>query len=115
MAYKVLVTEKASEDLDGIVGYLALELANPQAALLLPDEIDARPKTGFGVPLDVWFRGELNGMLKEALFDASSERSSNWFDRDYVSRLVREHEEGRFDHAARLWSLFVFRLWEARP
>jgi asparagine synthase (glutamine-hydrolysing) len=81
---------------------------------LLPDEIDARPKTGFGVPLDVWFRGELNGMLKEALFDASSERSSNWFDRDYVSRLVREHEEGRFDHAARLWSLFVFRLWEAR-
>ncbi|MBQ9372935.1 MAG: asparagine synthase (glutamine-hydrolyzing) [Thermoguttaceae bacterium] len=81
---------------------------------LLPNEIDARPKTGFGVPLDVWFRGELNGMLKEALFDASSERSSNWFDRDYVSRLVREHEEGRFDHAARLWSLFVFRLWEAR-
>lgn len=41
MAYKVLVTEKASEDLDGIVGYLAWELAKPQAALLLPDEIDA--------------------------------------------------------------------------
>ena len=29
MAYKVLVTEKASEDLDGIVGYLAWELAKP--------------------------------------------------------------------------------------
>ena len=95
-------------------GRVGKRLLRAACADLLPDEIDARPKTGFGVPLDVWFRGELNGMLKEALFDASSERSSNWFDRDYVSRLVREHEEGRFDHAARLWSLFVFRLWEAR-
>ena len=80
---------------------------------LLPEEIDARPKTGFGAPLDLWFRGELNAMLKDALLGANAARSK-WFNQDYVSRLVREHEDGRFDHAARLWALLAFRLWEAR-
>ena len=80
---------------------------------LLPDEIDARPKTGFGVPLDSWFRGELNGTLKEILFDKST-RQAPYFNRAYVERLVKEHEERQFDHAARLWSLLVFRLWESQ-
>lgn len=80
---------------------------------LLPEEIDARPKTGFGAPLDLWFRGELNAMLKDALLGANAARSK-WFNQDYVSRLVREHEDGQFDHAARLWALLAFRLWEAR-
>ena len=80
---------------------------------LLPDELDARPKTGFGVPLDSWFRGELNGTLKEILFDKST-RQAPYFNRAYVERLVKEHEERQFDHAARLWSLLVFRLWESQ-
>jgi len=80
---------------------------------LLPDEIDARPKTGFGVPLDSWFRNELNSMLKEVLFDDSTRRRP-FFDRATVERLVKEHEEGQFDHSARLWSLLVFRLWESQ-
>lgn len=78
---------------------------------LLPAEIDSRPKTGFGVPLDAWFRGELNGMLKEVLFDPSTRRLP-YFDRAVVERLVKEHENREFDHAARLWALLVFRLWE---
>ncbi len=80
---------------------------------LLPEEIDARPKTGFGVPLDSWFRGELNATLKEILFDESTRRAP-YFNRECVERLVKEHEERQFDHAARLWSLLVFRLWESQ-
>ena len=78
---------------------------------LLPDEIDARPKTGFGVPLDAWFRGPLNKTLREALLDSSAKRAP-YFNREFVERLIKEHEERKFDHAARLWSLLVFRLWE---
>ena len=79
----------------------------------LPAEIDARPKTGFGVPLDSWFRNELNTTLKEALFDKSTRRLP-YFNHAYVERLVREHEERQFDHSARLWALLVFRLWESQ-
>ena len=82
-------------------------------AELLPDEIDARPKTGFGVPLDDWFRGPLNKMLRDVLLDPSTKRAP-WFNRDFVERLIREHEERQFDHAARLWALLVFRLWESQ-
>ncbi len=80
---------------------------------LLPEEIDARPKTGFGVPLDSWFRGPLNKTLRDALLDPSNRRY-DYFNQDYVERLIKEHEERRFDHAPRLWALLVFRLWEAQ-
>ena len=40
MAYNVLVTEKAEEDLDGIVQYLTRKLCNPDAAISLLEEIE---------------------------------------------------------------------------
>ena len=40
MAYNVLVTEKAEEDLDGIVQYLTGKLCNPDAAISLLEEIE---------------------------------------------------------------------------
>ena len=78
---------------------------------LLPAEIDARPKTGFGVPLDAWFRGPLNRTLKDALLSEST-NAAPFFDKKFVERLIKEHENREFDHAARLWSLLVFRIWE---
>src|SRR5207253_7580295 len=34
---------------------------------LIPADIDRRPKTGFGVPLDAWFRGELRDYVRDTL------------------------------------------------
>jgi asparagine synthase (glutamine-hydrolysing) len=78
---------------------------------LLPAEIDARPKTGFGVPLDAWFRGPLYKTLKDALLSEST-NAAPFFNKKFVERLIKEHENREFDHAARLWSLLVFRIWE---
>ncbi|MBQ7813385.1 MAG: asparagine synthetase B [Thermoguttaceae bacterium] len=78
---------------------------------LLPPEIDARPKTGFGVPLDAWFRGPLNKTLKDALLTESA-NAAPFFEKKFVERLIKEHENREFDHAARLWALLVFRIWE---
>jgi asparagine synthase (glutamine-hydrolysing) len=77
---------------------------------LLPDEIWTRKKMGFGVPLDHWFRDELKPMTHDLLLSGpATERG--YFRAEYVEQLVREHEEGRFDHAYRLWSLLVLELW----
>ena len=78
---------------------------------LLPPTIQNRPKMGFGIPLDVWFRGVLRPLVEETLLDARS-LSRGWFQPTAVEQLVREHLENRWDHSYRLWSLLVFELWQ---
>ncbi len=79
-------------------------------ARLLPDKIWTRKKMGFGVPLDHWFRDELKPMTHDLLLSGPA-TARGYFRPEYVEQLVREHEEARFDHAYRLWSLLVLELW----
>jgi asparagine synthase (glutamine-hydrolysing) len=78
---------------------------------LLPKAIQTRPKMGFGVPLDHWFRGELKPWLREILLDPST-LGRGLFDPQAVQMLVDEHIQGRWDHSYRLWSLLVLELWQ---
>jgi asparagine synthase (glutamine-hydrolysing) len=74
----------------------------------LPPEIAARGKTGFGVPLDRWFREELRPVAEELLL----KRDRGLFRRAELERLLREHAERRFDHGHRLWCLCMLELWQ---
>jgi asparagine synthase (glutamine-hydrolysing) len=75
----------------------------------LPPEVTARRKTGFGVPLDRWFRGELRPLAQELLL-AGPDRGL--FRRDELERLLDEHEAARTDHGHRLWCLCLLELWQ---
>ncbi len=77
---------------------------------LLPGPIRRRRKMGFGVPLDYWFRNELRTMARDVLLDPRT-LARGYFRPDVVRRLLDDHQHGRFDHAARLWSLLVLELW----
>lgn len=77
---------------------------------LLPKAIRRRPKMGFGVPLDRWFRGELAEHLKEILLDRRS-LNRGYFRPETVRRLLDDHLAARWDHSYRLWALLVFELW----
>ena len=76
----------------------------------LPPDLENRPKTGFGVPIDHWFRGPLKKLVTETLTDRSAP-CADFFNAAYVRRLLDEHLSGAFDHAYRLWSLLVFYQW----
>ncbi|MHB8898777.1 MAG: asparagine synthase (glutamine-hydrolyzing) [Thermoguttaceae bacterium] len=78
---------------------------------LIPREIVRRPKMGFGVPLDHWFRGPLSSFAREVLCDSRT-RQRGLFDPPVVDRLLEEHVAGRFDHAYRLWALLFLELWQ---
>ena len=78
---------------------------------LLPPAIQTRRKMGFGVPLDHWFRGELQPYLKSVLLDPSS-LNRGIFEPRVVESLVHEHTAGQWDHSYRLWSLLVLELWQ---
>jgi asparagine synthase (glutamine-hydrolysing) len=80
---------------------------------LLPNEIWNRPKMGFGVPIDHWFRNELKDMVRDILLDDTA-RQRGWFQMREIERLIDDHQSGRFDHAYRLWALLVLELWMRR-
>jgi len=86
----------------GLRGKVALRSA---FADLLPPELAARRKAGFGLPLARWFRGELREQAHDVLL------SDALFRREAVERLLAEHESGRIDHGHRLWCLLVLELW----
>ncbi|MGC8523797.1 MAG: asparagine synthase (glutamine-hydrolyzing) [Acidibrevibacterium sp.] len=72
----------------------------------VPGEILYRRKQGFAMPLAAQFRAgapRLHARLMgEAMLD------SGLFQPEALTRLVREHESGRFDHSTVLWLLLVF-------
>jgi asparagine synthase (glutamine-hydrolysing) len=77
---------------------------------LLPPQILDRPKQGFGVPLDHWFRHDLRDFVTE-LLGARSFRQRGYFDQRFVDRLLADHVAGRRKWHYQLWNLTVFELW----
>ena len=82
-------------------------------ANLLPREISARRKMGFGIPLDHWFRNELRDITHDTLLDTSN-MSCGMFQHETIRRIVDEHMTRTFDHSYRLWALLVLELWMRR-
>jgi len=80
------------------------------AATLLPKAILDRKKQGFGVPLGVWFRGNLRELFADTLLSPAS-LQRGYFEAPFVRRIVDEHLSGRRDHTLRLWQLVVFERW----
>ncbi|MCW2715335.1 MAG: asnB [Frankiales bacterium] len=80
------------------------------ASELLPAQIVHRPKAGFRVPLDQWFRTGLADMARERLLGAGS-YVGQVMDRTAVSRLLDVHASGRRNEDIRLWTLLALEVW----
>ena len=80
---------------------------------LLPPENLKRGKMGFGVPVGHWFRGEMQGFLREQLLSEKSSRRG-LFRPDAVRRMVELHTRGERDHTHQLWTLLMLELWFQR-
>jgi asparagine synthase (glutamine-hydrolysing) len=73
----------------------------------VPQPILHRSKYGFQVPLGAWLKETLRSWAQERLLDANH----GFFNTDRVEALWKEHQEGRADHAHRIWLLLVFNEW----
>jgi asparagine synthase (glutamine-hydrolysing) len=78
---------------------------------LLPEPIRRRSKMGFGVPLDRWFRHELRDYARDVLLDRNT-LQRGYFRPEAVTQLLEQHQQGRFNHGYRLWSLLILELWQ---
>jgi asparagine synthase (glutamine-hydrolysing) len=77
----------------------------------LPELVAARGKSGFGLPLAAWFRGDLKPLAHDVLLDDRA-RGRGWLHADAVERLLDEHAAERADNGHRLWTLVMLELWQ---
>ena len=76
----------------------------------LPVDVVDRPKVGFKVPLDRWFRDGLRDMAFDLLTGPSS-YVGNIFDQQMVAKLLSDHSRGESDEESRIWTLLSLEVW----
>lgn len=77
---------------------------------LVPREVFARKKMGFSVPLDYWFRNELKPLAADLLLSPTA-RCHEFLRPEAIQTLWDAHQEQRYDHSNRLWSLVMLEMW----
>lgn len=77
---------------------------------VLPPKFDKYPKSGFGVPLELWIRDEMKEEFVKVL-DKDRIEKQGIFQAAYVQKLLEEHLTGEKNRKNQLWTLFVFQKW----
>jgi asparagine synthase (glutamine-hydrolysing) len=81
----------------------------------VPRELLARPKMGFGVPIDAWLRGPLRSWA-DALLDPARLERQGLLDPSLIRRRWEEHQSGRQNRQYPLWNVLMFQAWlEGQP
>jgi asparagine synthase (glutamine-hydrolysing) len=75
----------------------------------LPAEIVDRRKSGFGVPLDRWFREDRG--IGERLIALRDGPIPDFLDRTELVRRIDDHRSGAEDHSEALWAVLNLCLW----
>ena len=80
---------------------------------ILPTVILGRPKVGFRVPVNEWFRGPMRSFIRDHI---GGQRSlcRELCDRRQIEQVLSEHESGRQNHEKLLWTLVNLELFQER-
>lgn len=79
-------------------------------AKYVPRPLFERPKSGFGIPLDDWLRGDLRDWC-ESLIATDRLRREGWFEPAPIRRAWKEHLEGSHNRSYLLWDVLMFQAW----
>lgn len=77
---------------------------------LLPHEVLYRPKMGFGVPIDAWFRGELREYTEKKLLEGELV-TRNLFRKEAIKELLHTHTTTQINFSPQIWALLTLELW----
>jgi asparagine synthase (glutamine-hydrolysing) len=80
---------------------------------LLPAEAFDKPKQGFGIPGESWFREDLRDFAASTILEGNG-MTKEYLDIGMVRKIFREHEKGRRDYSEWIWCLLVLELWHKR-
>jgi asparagine synthase (glutamine-hydrolysing) len=76
----------------------------------VPTEMFERPKMGFGVPINLWLRNELQEWASQ-LLDDQLIREQGFFHAEPIRSMWAEHISGEVDRSTELWPVLMFQAW----
>jgi len=79
----------------------------------VPEELFHRPKGGFGLPVEAWFRGDLRPLLLKYTNPARI-RQRGLFRSEPIEQAVQQHLSGRRNFARKLYAIVAFEVWADR-
>jgi asparagine synthase (glutamine-hydrolysing) len=94
---------------DGQKKYLLKQIAHKY----IPRKMMDRPKMGFGIPVEYWFRKDLKDIFEHYLNDERIERQG-MFDVEYLRRIKKRYYSGINEGFEFIWSMIVFQMWYDR-
>jgi len=80
---------------------------------LLPKDLLARPKMGFGVPLGHWFRTELKEMVHDTLLSPRA-IGRGYFREATIRKILDEQERNLWHWHYHIYNLLMLELWHRR-
>ena len=75
----------------------------------LPSECIYRPKQGFSVPLEHWFKDELNKYIETKILNKNF--LDFGFDKNYIKEILEKHQTKKENNENKLYSLLMLSLW----
>jgi len=91
----------------GVLKYLLRKVAHD----LLPADILERPKRGFSVPLEHWFRGDLTGYARDLLTSPQATQRGI-FRTAFIHDLLKVHRgTAAVNNSEAIWSLLSLEHW----
>lgn len=93
-----------------IQGGVLKKILKDAAADLLPEQVIYRPKMGFGVPIDQWFKRKFETLARDKLLSPQA-LSRGLFRPGYAQGILDDHASGRQLHHTRLWALLMLEMW----
>ena len=95
----------------GVKKYILKEIVHKY----IPEQMMNRPKMGFGVPMELWFKKDLKQYFETYLGVAALQKH-NLFNIDYIQKKKAWYYSGKANEnvVSQLWFLLMFQMWYER-
>ena len=76
----------------------------------VPRNLTDRPKTGFGVPIDLWLRNDLKEWAQD-LLSFNRLKDQQLYNPHLIDGLLARHLDGKENNGSKLWNVLMFQSW----
>ncbi len=75
----------------------------------LPDDVAAKKKLGFPVPIRIWLKDDKYYNKVKQTF--TSNAAKEFFNTDKIVAYLDAHKNGKADNSRKIWTIYMFLLW----